>query len=590
MKTKLWGCWLACCSAVGLIGMLGPGCSPSTKPLPTNPPLAPQTVEQETAPEPSVAKPSAPPPLLPQFDDVAAELGVVAAFYTDTVPGRYFLPEVMGGGATWLDFDRDGVLDLYLTNGAHLAPSPLPPPRGNWLYRGREQAPFQCVDESLGAGDTGYGQGSAAGDFNADGFPDLYVGNYGPNALYVNEGDGTFSWETTEPALADPAWTSSVVWADINRDGLLDLYVTNYMQVTLANRQLCQYSGQPGYCGPGQYESAPDQVYLNQGDGHFIESAERLGMQDKIGKGLAVTVADLNADLVPEVYVANDMTPNFLYTIRDSKGDAGVVYHDAAPTGGTAQSGEGRNAASMGIACADFTGDGLPDLFITNYYNMQKTLYKNHGDLQFEDVSRRMGTAQTGYAYLGFGTVPIDFNGDGFDDLFVTNGHVLGPLVKPDRMRSQLLVNRGGKTFEDLTPQLGGYFQKEWLGRGTATADFDNDGDLDLVVTHLDDPAALLRNSTPTGKSYIGFDLTTRQRILPCGTRVTVTTSTGSKTRSLMLGGSYLSSSDERLLFSVEPADPHVDVRVEWASGRVDELTSLDVNRYWHLSEGRQPW
>ncbi len=572
--------WAVAC----LVGLLTPGCNPPKAPLPS------PEAERITYPNPAIPQQPTAASILPQFDDVAAELGIVAPFYSDTVPHRFFLPEVMGGGATWLDYDRDGMLDLYLTNGTHLEPSTAPLPRGNWLYRGRDRAPFQWVPESWGAGDTGYGQGCAAGDFNADGFPDLYVGNYGPNALYVNEGDGTYSRDDSDSGVADPAWTSSVLWADLNRDGLLDLYVTNYLQVTLANRKVCEYKGHPGYCGPGQYDSAVDHAYVNQGDGTFIESASQLGLWDTGGKGLAVSFADLNADLVPELYVANDMTPNFMYTIQDTKAGKNVTYRNVADLGGTAQSGEGMNAASMGIACADFDGDSLPDLFVTDYYNTQKTLYKNHGDLQFEDVSRRMKTAQTGFAYLGFGTVPLDYNGDGFDDLFVANGHVLGPEVKPDRMRSQLLFNNRGKHFEDMTPLLSGYFQKEWLGRGAASADFDNDGDLDLVVTHLDDPAALLRNSTPTGKTFIGFELSTPTRIDPTGTRVTITTSKGRKSRSLMAGGSYLSSSEGRVLFLVEPSEQPVDVRVDWTSGRVDEFTSLKLSRYWHISEGQQPW
>ncbi len=574
-------------AAVCLWGLFFQGCGPETPPNP-----APQVQPVEASPPlaPRTPLASSEVDILPEFDEVSAEMGIHAPYFTDTVPKRYFLPEVMGGGATWLDFDQDGMLDLYLTNGTRFEPDTSPPPRGNWLYRGRESAPFQLVAETCGAGDTGYGQGSAAGDFNSDGFPDLYVGNYGPNALYVNEGDGTFSHDTTDPGLADPAWTSSVLWADLNQDGLLDVYVTNYLQVTLANRKVCEYEGRPGYCGPGQYESAADHVFLNQGNGLFVESAAELGMADTSGKGLAIAAADLNADLIPEVYVANDMTPNFLYTTKGLGAGTAVVYSNVADIGGAAQSGEGMNAASMGIACADFDGDSLPDLFVTDYYNTQKTLYKNHGDLQFEDVSRRMGTAKTGYAYLGFGTVPLDYNGDGFDDLFIANGHVLGPEVKPDRMRAQILFNNRGKIFEDITPKLKGYFQKEWLGRGAASADYDNDGDLDLVSTHLDDPAALLRNSTATGKGYIGFELTSPLRIHPCGTRLTITTTAGQKTRSLITGGSYLSSSDGRLLFHLEPNEQHVHVRIDWTSGRVDEFTSLDSNRYWHISEGRQPW
>jgi enediyne biosynthesis protein E4 len=571
-------------AAVFVTALICSGCRPadpsSTSSVAPDQPLTPQIIPTPVRPsdEKSV--------VLPVFQDVAAEFGIHAPFYTDTVPDRFFLPEIMGGGATWLDFDRDGRLDLYLTNGTRLEPSSGPPPRGNWLYRGQSDGPFTLVDESIGAADRGYGQGSAAGDFNSDGFPDLYVGNFGPNALYVNNGDGTFRLDTTSPVIADPAWTSGVLWIDLNRDGWLDLYVTNYLQLTLEDRKVCEYNQQPGYCGPGQYQAAGDHVYLNQGDGQFRDGTDELGMTDRVGKGLTVLGTDFNGDRIPEIYVGNDMTVNFLYTVKSSDP---LVYEDVAPAGGCAVSGEGMNQASMGISCADFDGDNRPDLYLTLYYNTQKTLYRNHGDLQFEDVSRRMRTAQTGYRFLGFGTVPIDYDGDRFPDLFVTNGHVLGPRVTPNRMTPQWLHNVAGKHFEDVTNRLDGYFQKEWLWRGAASADFDNDGDLDIVVTHLDDPAALLQNSTPTGKGFIGFDLSTRNRIFPCGTAVTITTQHGEQIKSLMSGGSYLSSSDPRLLFVLEPGTTVVDVRIDWTSGRTDRFTELASNRYWQITEGMQP-
>lgn len=547
-----------------------------------------------TTPIPSLSTSKVPPPepktndsiILPELVDVAPAFGIVAPFFTDTVPGRYFLPEIMGGGATWLDFDQDGQLDLYLTNGSQLEPGEHPQFHGNWLFRGRLDAAFQQVAAPWGAADPGYGQGSAAGDFNADGFPDLYVGNFGPNALYVNEGDGTFSRDMRAPEVDDPGWTSGVMWIDLNRDGWLDLYVTNYLKMSPTDRKVCEYEKHTSYCGPGVYEAAPDHVYLNQGDGSFVESSASLGMTETVGKGLAVLGADLDDDRIPEVYVANDMTVNFMYKLQPG---VPSTYADLAGVGGTAQSGEGMNEASMGIACADFDGDQRPDIYLTHYYNMQKTLYKNHGNLQFEDVSRRMRTAQTGYPFLGFGTVPIDFDGDGFQDLFVTNGHVLGPEVKPNRMTPQCLLNKGGKFFEDISPQLTGYFRKEWLGRGAAAADFDNDGDLDIAVTHLDEPAALLRNSTPAHVSFIGLDLRTLSRIVPCGTLATVTTSRGAVSRSVMIGGSYLSSSDPRLTIPVPSTDKTVEVKIEWSSDRVEQHT-LTTNRYWHLMEGQQPW
>lgn len=580
---------------VVLILFLFPGCNPLPTPddqTSINQPSVQATPEKTPVAVPQVAVQQVDvPQVLPQFDDVSSEMGISAPFYSDVIPNRFFLPEIMGGGVTWFDFDIDGVLDLFLVNGSHLDQhDQRPTPRGDWLYRGRPNKQFQAVPDKWGAADLGYGQGSAAGDFNSDGFPDLYIGNYGTNSLYLNEGDGTFTPVHETATTSGFSWTSSVVWVDLNFDKLLDLYVTNYLDVSLADRKICDYDGRPGYCGPGQYESAPDRAYLNKGDGSFVESADMLGLVDTFGKGLAVVVADLNQDFLPEMYVGNDMTPNFLFTPEKNKDTGGVTYRDVAGIGGAAQSGEGMNEASMGISCADFDGDDRLDLFLTHYYNSQDTLYRNHGDLQFEDVSKRMGTAQVGYAYLGFGTVPIDYDADGLDDLFITNGHVLGPLVQPDRMPPQLLHNRNGKRFDDAQPELSDYFQKKWLGRGAASADFDSDGDLDLVVTHLDDPAALLKNSTVTGKGYVGFKLTTTERIHPVGARLTIITSAGSKTRSVTAGGSYLSSSDGRLLFHTDPDQMTTDIKVEWPSGKSEEYRGLETGRYWHLCEGNLPW
>lgn len=530
------------------------------------------------------------PSIAPDFTNVSARLGLNAPFYSDTIPGRYFLPEVMGGGVSWLDFDRDGTLDLYLTNGTKLDGDRKGLPRGNWLYRGVSGESFRLVDEAVGAADQGYGQGSAAGDFNADGFPDLYVGNFGVNALYVNQGDGTYTLDRTATAVADPSWTSSVLWIDVNRDQLLDIYAVNYLKISRTTIKQCEYGDQPGYCGPGQYEFAPDKVFLNLGNGEFLDASEQLGFTDNFGKGLAILAADLDDDRVPEIYVANDMTPNFLYQLQAHNAGDQVRYVDIAESGGAARSGEGMNEASMGIACDDFDGDQRPDIFLTHYFNMQDTLYLNRGGLQFEDASRRMGTAHIGYLYLGFGVVPIDFDGDEFTDLFITNGHVLGPAVKPDRMPPQLLKNDSGKRFEDISASAGEYFSQQRLGRGAAIADYDDDGDLDVAVTHLDEPPALLHNSTQTGKAFVGFSLSDDSRILPLGTKVTVKSREKSQTRTLKAGGSYLSSSDARLMFHLSPTDERIDVIVEWSSGKTDRFDALESNRYWHIHEGRKPW
>lgn len=568
------------------------GCNNSSNPptpddSDTADPGTPQTApETNTGSVQSGVADTGPPP---RFVDVAQPSGVAFTFYSDTVAGRYFLPEVMGGGAAWLDADRDGLLDLYCLNGAQLDPKSNPKTSyRNALFRQLTAGGFRGVGVDSETADENYGQGCAAGDFNADGFPDLYLGSYGPNVLLQNNGDGTFTDVSEDAGVDDALWTSSVVWHDVNADGVLDLYVANYLDVRLDNIQQCDYGGVQGYCGPGQYESVADQVFLSQSDGTFVEAAADMGLARENGKGLALLVADFNGDLTAEIYVANDMTPNFLFT-RQKDATAAVRYEDAAVNSGCAQSGEGMNEASMGIACADFDRDSRPDLYLTHYYQMKNTLYRNLGNLMFDDASLRLGSATTGYEYLGFGTAPLDYDRDGWHDLFITNGHVLGPLNEPCRMTGQILHNINGKKFEDVSRTAGDYFSRRWLGRGVAAADFDSDGDTDIVVTHIDDPVSLLRNDTSPGGTFVGFSLQTQDRMAPVGARVTVTAKDLSQTQSLTVGGSYLCSSDSRLLFGWQGSQPAVDVNVAWPSGQTESFPALEVNRYWVLKEGAAP-
>ncbi len=524
----------------------------------------------------------------PVFSDVAGQTGVDFTFYNDEVAGRYYLPEVMGGGAAWLDYDLDGWLDLYLVNGAPLqSPDPLQREHVNRLFRNGRGERFDDVTFSAQAMHGGFGQGCCVGDFDADGFPDLYVCNYGPNLLLKNNGDGTFQDITDQAAVGDPLWGTSPVWTDLDNDGLLDLFVANYLDLTLANLKVCHYDGKPGYCGPGDYEAAPDRAYLNNGDGTFTESAERLGLTAPDGKGLALAVADFDGDAKPEIYVANDMAENFLY--RRAASGAELRYENVAKVAGCAVSGDGNNEASMGVSCADFDGDGKVDIFLSHYYSHKNTLYRNLGGLLFEDDSRRTRIAATSFETLGFGTIAFDYDLDGARDLFVANGHVLGPLHTPNEMHPQLLHNDGGGRFEDVSRIAGEYFQDLWLGRGAAGADFDNDGDVDLVVTHLHRPVALLRNETTTPHHFIGLDLRTPNRMPPWGGRVVVTAGDRRMVVPIVGGGSYLSSGDARLVVGLAEWERAVNVEVSWPSGAVETFPDLSSGRYWRITEGGRP-
>lgn len=515
------------------------------------------------------------------FVDIAPTCGIEFRFFEDRVPGRYLLPEVMGGGVGWGDFDRDGWLDLYFANGAVLDPKPdSPTVPGSRLYRNRRGQSFHDASDVMGAKNGGYGQGVSVGDFNADGFADIFVSNYGMDVLYVGNGDGTFTDSTEASGIGDPHWSTSGAWLDANSDGLLDLYCANYMNVTLANSEVCYYGDKPGYCGPGKYDGLKDALWLNLGDGRFREAAEELGLSAPPSKGLAVCVIDLDRDLKPEIYVANDMESNLLFTRsspdRGSSGD----WKEIAATAGAAVGGDGLNEASMGIAAADYDNDGLPDLYLTHYYQMKNTLYHNLGSLLFEDDSLRTGVAATSYSYLGFGTIPLDANADGRMDVFVANGHVLGPAIEPNAMSPQLLLNLPSG-FEDVSASAGSYFRDVWIGRGVAGADFDNDGDVDIAVSHIDRPVSLLRNDCERDHAFLGIELIDPSRLRSLGARVRVLQNGQAQEQTQSAGGSYLSTGDSRLLFFIKDAE--CEVEVTWPDGTVSSHSGLKPGRYYRV-------
>lgn len=523
----------------------------------------------------------------PVFRNIAEELKLRFIRFNDDVAGRYFLPEVMGGGVAWLDFDLDGMMDLYAVNGSLLwDEEPSGSDHSDRLYRNTRRG-FQEVTQVSGTTDVQFGHGCATGDYNADGFPDLYVTNYGRNALLCGNGDGTFSDVTLEAEVGCDLWSTSSVWLDADLDGLLDLYVVNYLNVTRENHKPCDYAGIAGYCGPGSWEAVSDVLYMNSGDGHFTTNksiAEDLNSAN--AKGLAVAVADFDGDTVAEVYVANDMAPNFLLKRNQINNSSDIpLYRDVAVQAGCAVSNEGENEASMGIACSDFDGDGLVDIFLTDFYESKNTIYRNLGSLFFEDASRQTRIAATSFDKLGFGTVAFDANLDGADDIFIANGHVLGPNIEPYKMTQQLLLNDGRGSFSDVSSSLGEYSSVPCLGRGVAGGDFDNDGRLDIAANHLDLPLALLRNETPRNNHFIGFELLPGNRCYPAGGRIVIRSTRGERIIPVVNGGSYLSTNDPRLLAGLGEVDSPVDVEVHWAPGRLSRYEGLSVDRYWVLSE-----
>ena len=560
----------------------GPAKGPQDQPAPRTSDKARKTV---------VATPRPAPATPPRFVDVARESGIDFTYFNDEAAGNWLIVEVMGGGAAWLDIDLDGWLDLYLTEGCRLEKSAVGDgEHRDRLYRGRGAAGFRDVSAVAGIGDDHYGQGVAVGDYDADGFPDLYLANFGPAVLLHNNGDGTFTDVTAAAGIAFAKWGTSAAFADLDHDGQLDLYACTFLDNRLGNNKACDYPQGRGYCGPGSYVGEQDQVWVSRGDGTFVERSADLGFTETNGrgKGLAVSIVDLDDDLVPEIYVGNDMTPNYLYTRRHPQG-APARYEELATSAGCAVSDDGENEASMGIVTEDFDGDGRPDIFLAHFYQAKNTLYQNLGQLLFADVSRKTRIAATSLHNLGFGTVGLDWDRDGRMEMFVATGHVLGPSVQPYQMQPQLLWQAANGTFVDVSDDVGGaYFGGKWLGRAAAGADYDNDGDLDIAVSHNISPITLLRDDTAAPGRFLGLDLRTPSRIPPIGGRVEVSCQGRKTIRPIASGGSYLSSPDPRILVTLPPGESPADVTIHWPSGRVDRF-SLEGDGYYRVLEGESP-
>jgi hypothetical protein len=509
----------------------------------------------------------------PRFEDVAERAGLVFR-YDAGARGDLFIADTMGGGVGLFDADGDGWLDVYLVGGCPLPVDPNAPPAPNRLFRNKGDGTFKDVSESSKVGGFGYGMGCATGDYDGDGDTDLFVTGFGATVLYRNEGDGTFKDVTRAAGVQSDRWTTAAGFADLDDDGDLDLVAITYVAADPKSSPACEdAAGKPIHCPPGKFPAQVDHLFRNNGDGTFRDVAREAGLDLPDGRGLGLAIADFNGDGRPDLFVANDAVPDFLFLNQ-----GGLHFQEVGAASG---------AAYNGLAGLR---DGRVDLVHTNFRNEGNTFLRNLDGGLFADATAGAGLDGPSRPVTGFGVAALDADNDGFLDLFVANGHVddqpwLGqPMAQPPHFY------RGGPagTFA-IRPaaSLGAYFAGARVARGVAAGDLDRDGRVDLVVVHRDSPVALLRNVSERGH-WLAFTLAGRAKgrgAPPIGAVVTVRAQGRSMTRVVTAGTGYLSSHDARLDFGLGASTQADLVEVRWPSGAVTRLEYVAGDRVLELRE-----
>jgi len=549
-----------------------------------------------------------------KFQDVAASAGLThQTIYGGEETNRYLL-ETTGCGVAWIDYDRDGWLDLFFVNGRRLEDPPkekkeetAPTSR---LYRNQQDGTFVDVTHRAGISGTGWGQAVCAGDYNNDGHEDLFVTYYGNNVLWHNNGDGTFTDRATPAGVAGvagvarrgsreekpPRWGSGCAFVDYDRDGKLDLFVANYIDVSLKNAPTpesgpCLYKGLMVACGPSGLQGAKNILYHNVGEGRFVDVSEKAGILDTSGTyGLGVLTSDFDNDGWTDIYVANDSAPATLY-----RNNRNGTFTDIAAEAGAAYSGDGKPQAGMGVAAADFDGDGWLDIFKTNFSGDTSTLYRNLGTqlggLVFDDVTFASGIG-VNTRWLGWGCGFPDIDNDGWRDILLVNGHVYPEVnrLKGEASYAQrkvLYQNMRNGTFRDITEQIGGPLLEPTAARGAAFGDYDNDGDLDVVINAVNGRPVLLRNDVSSGHRWLAVALEgSRSNRSGLGARVRLVAGGQTQIDDTRSGGSYYSQNDHRLHFGIGDEEMVSSLEVVWPSGSVDRLTNLPANQLVRIREG----
>jgi hypothetical protein len=495
------------------------------------------------------------------------------------------LPETVGAGGAFLDYDNDGWMDIYLVNSGPADFYKPSAPLKNALYRNNHDGTFTDVTEKAGVSGGTFGMGAAAADYDGDGFIDLYVTSYGRNVLYHNNGNSTFTDVTDKAGTAAPGWSTCAVWFDYDNDGKLDLFVSSFVYYDKTLNVLCTDDvNRRYYCIPRYYKPTPSRLFHNNGNGTFTDVSKESGIADYPGKSFGAVATDVNNDGLMDLFVANDTMPNFLFINQ-----GGGKFEESGLAAGIGFSAAGKPRSGMGVDAADYDGDGWQDLFVANIEQEFFSLYHNQKDLTFTDEPGEIGPATQFLS--GWGLRFFDYDNDGNPDLFLVNGHpddfieMRNPRVK---YREQLLLFRNtGKGFENVSGQSGTVFNKYFSGRGMATGDFDNDGDLDVLITNNGEAPALLRNEGGNRNNWIGLQLIGKQsNPAAVGAVINWQAGTLKRRRLKTSGGSYLASHDPREILGIGSVKKIDYVEIRWPSGKVDKLTNPPINRYLTVVEG----